>query len=225
MEVGISEQESKYFYDIKRKMEKTAYIRLNLSERMAAYEKISITFSAVLTIYLICSSIALYADSELASSSEGHIVTLIGIIASISLLVVNLLDSAEGRPLRSFQMRETAQKILHLASSIDLELISPFPDGAHLRGFNEEYHSVIARHGQNHQVWDNDLYETKENLRGATGCAKCVFYLRHKKLWSIRLLSDWWLHAVILSISAFGFYFLADRAADALVAATSYSVG
>lgn len=110
----ISEDEKNYFLRAKGKMEKTAYIRFNLAERLDRYEKGSVIFSALLSIYLICSSVALYADGDLASSPDGHAVTLIGIIASISLLVVNLLDSAEGRALRSKEMRETAQRIWRL---------------------------------------------------------------------------------------------------------------
>ncbi|CUI01121.1 SLATT domain-containing protein [Leisingera aquaemixtae] len=208
----INESEKNHFFKTKGKMEKTAYIRFNLAERMDRYEKGSVIFSALLSVYLICSSVALFANGNLASSADGHAVTLIGIIASVSLLVVNLLDNAEGRALHAREMRESAQKILEIVSRMDCELVSSAPDSDNLKGFVGEYHSAIERQGQNHQAWDNELYETLEGMRRDGFFSRLWFYFWHKYLWSKRLLLDWWLYLLILGICAIGFYFLFLRA-------------
>ncbi len=208
----INEEEKKYFSEFKGKMEKTAYIRLNLSERMERDDRISIVFSSILSIYLVSSSVALFAYDGLASSKEGHAVTLIGIIVSISLLVANLLDGLQGRALKAKEMRDAGQTILKLATSIDLELVSSSPNVERVREAIKEYHKIIDYHGQNHQVWDNQLYEATEGMKRKGFWSKVNYYIQHKKLWLIRILSDWWLHAAILAFCLIGFFLLISQA-------------
>lgn len=212
----ISEEQEKHFSKLKCKMEKTAYIRFNLAERITRDERLSVLFSSVLTIYLICSSVALFASQNLSSSTLGQTVSLISIAASVSLLVVNLFDSAEQRTLCAREMRGSAQRLLSIASSIDIELKSATPDLTALKKSAMEYHDAIDRFGRNHQSWDNDLYEALEGMRHGTFWDWCLNFAKHKKLWAIRFISDWWLHLIILGICSSGFYLLCLHALSTL---------
>lgn len=99
---------------------------------------------------------------------------------------------------------------------MDSELVSSPSNSRNLKESVGEYHRVIEQNGQNHQAWDNELYETLEAMRRGGIVSRSWFFLKHKKLWINRLLLDWWLYLSILGVCAIGFYLLYLRALSSL---------
>lgn len=214
--MAISKKEESHFLNEKRKIEKTAYIRFDLSERISSDERFSVIFSSTLTIYLICASIALYADNGLAASTDGKAVTVSGIIASVSLLVTNLLDHSERRALRSRDMMSSAQGLLRIASQIGVEIDAENPDPIELRRLLAQYHDAIGGISENHSVWDNTVYETLESMRSSAWCKIPFLLIKYYLLKLQRFLSVWFLHIAVLSICGFSFCLLVSRVIHAI---------
>ncbi|SEJ52136.1 hypothetical protein SAMN05421762_1183 [Pseudooceanicola nitratireducens] len=206
-----------YYERLVGKIEKTAYIRFNLSERLEAEEKASMAFSSVLTIFLVCASIGLYADSSFADTVEGHAVSLISIVASISLLVVNLLDYSKGRSVLARDMQVHAQRLLRISGNMRAEIQSVKPEEEVLRASLTAFHDCIEGFGQNHSAWDNKLFEAIEAKRNEKISIWVPGWFSHKFLWVSRLAIGWWFHTVIFVVCAIGFYLLACRAASFLI--------
>lgn len=207
--MAISEKQRDFFAKQQQKINKTAYIRFNVAEKLTKSEKLSTAFSAMLTVYLICSSIVLFADGGFSSTLEGRAVSLIGIISSISLLVVNLMDGAMGRPLIANAMHQNAQSILKLSSLIEVELRSDQPDSELLKEHLVKYHDSLERVGTNHDSWDNRYYEILEGVQSPSKYLSLLSWVNFQKLRSVNFVVGWWFHLIIFAICFLGFLLLA----------------
>jgi hypothetical protein len=212
VEVAISIDQLEFFKNKKRKIEKTAFIRFNVAEGLRVSERRSIALSAILTIYLICSSVALFADGNLSSTSSGYAVSFIGIVSSISLLVVNLLDNAKGRPVMAAEMLRSGQRIMRVSSLIELELEDTDPNYELLKGYLAEYLDALDQSGLNHDSSDHEYYEKVEKLRASSSWQSIGPWIDLQKFNFFSFASSWWLHTAILTICMFGFFLLAQNA-------------
>jgi hypothetical protein len=218
LEVAINDEQRNFFFDKKRKMEKTAYIRFNLSEKLISVERLSAIFSAVLTVFLICSSIALFSDGEFSKTVPGRAVSFIAIVTSVALLVVNLMDGAKGRPLAAAKMLKSGQGVLAIATSIEIELNSDDPNAETLKDHLEKYHELLDGLEVNHESSDNEFFERVEKLKSKYSWAVVIPWIGLQKLRLLNFVTSWWAYIAMFGICGFGFLLLFQRAASFFIA-------
>lgn len=210
--MAISEEQRYFFVGKQRKVEKTAYIRFNVAEKLANDERVSMVFSAGLTTYLICSSILLFADGSFSSTLNGRAVSLVGILASISLLVANFIDGTKGRSLKADIMLRNAQSILKISSVMDLELRSDDPSYDRLSEQLVRYQDALGEAGINHDAWDNAYFEAAQGATSASLGVRFCSWVKFLKLRWLKLVFDWWFHFGVILICLAGFVLLAQHA-------------
>ena len=119
----ISPEESSFYIGKIKKMKTTAYVRFDLSERLANVEYINIIVSILMTMYLSGWAIFVKFYPDMLSSWQQNTLSFMSVMASITLLCMTILDHASSRSVKSKLFLDSGNRILNLAD--ELELANP----------------------------------------------------------------------------------------------------
>ncbi|WP_339109914.1 SLATT domain-containing protein [Thioclava sp. GXIMD4216] len=163
---------------------KTAYIRFDVAERLQAINYISLVASLILTTYLSAWAIFTVFFPNVLSSRESEFVSYIAVMATISLMLLTVLDYVADRSVKAQTFLRCGNALLQVADELEHAILSK-EHASQLKIIVGKYHSILNESSLNHTSEDNDLYDQKSNLRKA-GCFS-RYPMRLFFIWSVVL--------------------------------------
>lgn len=144
----------KYYKDLCGIMLKTRGARFIAASTLETKERFSVGTMAFLSTYLMAVAVWQIAIPGLFDDKTTQIYGAISVVASVSLLVLTLLDFAYGRSVKSEKLHQNAIKISMLMRQLERELQKPSPDVLNMQNLAAEYEKEIAETQINHTEAD-----------------------------------------------------------------------
>ncbi|WP_244735527.1 SLATT domain-containing protein [Mesorhizobium sp. 113-3-9] len=139
-------------------MLQTRGVRFTASETERKKDLHSIITIAFLSIYLTGWAFVSALYPEAFNAFDLRVLSIVSVMASISLLVISLFDYAAGRAVQSEKLLQNALMISPLAREMERQLVSPNPNVKRLGDIASEYEHLIANTGVNHTSADYRLW-------------------------------------------------------------------
>jgi hypothetical protein len=136
-------------------MYQTRGCRFGAASALWAKERISIGTIGFLAVYLLSWSIISLSYPDIFEVSHARFFNAISAIASVSLLVLSLMDFAFARGVRAEKLQQSALSISRLVRELERQLASAEPDVGLMRSTAAEYERQLAETQINHT--SNDL--------------------------------------------------------------------
>lgn len=177
----MSASEIDYYRHLSTVMYKTRGSRFTAASSLAVRERWSIATTAALSIFVLSWSVVLVSKPEAFSPGTVRFFGGLSIIASISILVLSLLDYAFGRALRAEKLQQNALRISLQMRELERELCRKRPDLDRMRKLAGEYEIAVAETGINHapsdfKKWKIETEDAKGLPQKAWKAARLLSY-------------------------------------------------
>tara|TARA_R110000737_G_scaffold127218_3_gene159742 strand:+ start:2039 stop:2668 length:630 start_codon:yes stop_codon:yes gene_type:complete len=165
--------ERSYYTHLVGIMLQTRGVRFSVAESEQKKEKFSIATIALLSVYLAGWSLTASLFPEIFSSLQARAISLISVVASVSLLVMSLFDFAAGRSVYAEKMLQNAFSITGILREAERELAKAQPNYANISKLAAQYEASVHGVGVNHTSEDYKLWKlqrsSSKNRRHAVG--------------------------------------------------------
>ena len=172
-----------YYEHLAEIMYKTRGCRFAAASALEIKERWSVGTVAFLSAYLVSWSVILVSYPEVFNSKHAAFYTAISAIASISLLVISLMDYAFGRSVQAEKLHQNALSISICMRELERELASKSPDVAAMQKIAIEYERHISATQVNHTSMDFTRWTY--NSAKAHGFVTIVWYPIRRILFNI----------------------------------------
>jgi len=146
--------ELEYYKNLARIMIKTKGSRFTAANSLMVKERWSLASTSLLSVFMTGWGVWLVATPEAFSPSIVRFFGGLSIIASMSILVLCLLDSAYQRSVRAEKLQQNALQISVTLRALERELCAPSPNFRHVRALAAEYEKDVADTQINHTPSD-----------------------------------------------------------------------
>lgn len=136
----------------------TRGVRFAVAESEQRKEMFSISTIAMLSVYLAGWSLTASFFPDFLTSFQTRALSLISVVASVSLLVISLFDFAAGRSVYAEKMLQNAFSITEILREAERELAKETPDFSKLSRIASDYEAKISGVGVNHTSKDYRLW-------------------------------------------------------------------
>jgi hypothetical protein len=143
-----------YYQHLATMMLKTRGARFTAASSLIVRERWSVATTSFLSVFMLAWSVFLVAEPEIFSPDQVRFLGALSIVASVSVLVLTLLDLAYGRTVHAEKLQQNALKISVLMRRLERELCAPSPDIKIMDKIAEEYEIAIAETQVNHSTAD-----------------------------------------------------------------------
>jgi hypothetical protein len=165
--------EIEYYQHLVGIMYKTRGCRFGAASALEIKQRWSVGTVAFLSTYVLSWSIILVSYPDAFTSKHANFYTALSAIASISLLVISLMDYAFGRSVQAEKLNQNALSISLCMRELERQLASKAPDVGIMERIAIEYERHISETQVNHTSMDF--------IRWNYGAAKPAGYLG--RLW------------------------------------------
>lgn len=150
----IETAEDAYYRHLATIMHSTRGARFTAASSLGLRERWSVATTAFLSVFILAWSVFLIAQPQSFDAQATRFFAGLSIVASVSVLVLSLLDYAYGRAVRAEKLQENALQISILMRRLERELCSSTPDLNVMREIADRYENDLAHTQVNHSPAD-----------------------------------------------------------------------
>tara|TARA_Y100000815_G_scaffold270541_1_gene295400 strand:+ start:643 stop:1278 length:636 start_codon:yes stop_codon:yes gene_type:complete len=151
-------EERDYYQHLLGIMLATRGVRFAVAESERKKEKFSIATISILSVYLAGWSLAASLFPDVLTALQIRALSLVSVVASVSLLLISLFDFAAGRSVYAEKMLQNAFSITEIMRATERELAKDAPDFDLLSKLASEYEARVSGVGVNHTSRDYKLW-------------------------------------------------------------------
>ena len=166
-----------YYENLTKIMYKTRGCRFGAAGALRVKERLSVGTIAFLAVYVLSWLIISLSYPEIFTVSHARFFNAVSAIASVSVLVLSLMDFALGRGVQAEKLHQSALFISRLMRDLERQLASPEPDVEKMRGIATDYERQIAETQISHSASDLVRWAYGE-ARSATTLVQLLFWIR-----------------------------------------------
>jgi SMODS and SLOG-associating 2TM effector domain family 5 len=190
-------KEIEYYKHLVGIMYKTRGCRFGAASALEIKERWSVGAVAFLSAYVLSWSIVLLSYSEAFSSKHASFYTALSAIASISLLVISLMDYAFGRSVQAEKLHQNALEISACMRELERQLAAETPDVGVMERIATDYERHISETQINHTT--KDFIRWNYSSAKPKGYVAGLWYpLRHALFNVWFYLSSMFIHAFLI---------------------------
>lgn len=166
----MSEDDTQFLRNKVASMKKTAYIRLDLAERLQFINYINLIITVILSMYLAGWAMFVAFFPDVLTENDASVISYVGVVATFSISMLTILDFMADRSVKSKFFLDSGNKILKKSDDLEFSIRNNLGN-FHAKSILDSYHEILKDSSLNHGSEDNDLYLAKSNMKNK----KCLF--------------------------------------------------